>query len=269
MKEPVTNMVEQELYVLETGQSTAPTLVFLHGGGVGGWMWEPQVTRLSSEYHCLVPDLPEQGKSGKIGPFSMSDAARRIADLIRTKAHNGKAHVIGLSLGAQTLVELLSRNPELVDHAIVNSASVRAIPGIGLTNMLVKMYSPFKNSEYLIRANMKSLGVPEQYFPQFREETRQITTTALNHVLTANANYRLPPGLDKVISPVLVVIGQKEYKVMYESARDLVHALPNAKGYVAQGRSHNWSLEAPELYTQMIRDWLSDQPLPPELLPLI
>lgn len=261
-------MAEEELYVLETGPSGAPTLVFLHGGGVGGWMWEPQVATLSSEYHCLVPDLPEQGKSSHIGPFSISNTARRIADLIRTKAHSARAHVIGLSLGAQTLVELLSTNPELVDHAIVNSASLRPIPGIGLTNMLVKIYSPFKNSEFLIRANMKSLGVPEQYFPQFREETRRITTTALDHVLTANANYRLPANLDKVISPVLVVIGQKEYQIMYESARDLVKALPDAKAYVAQGRSHNWSLEAPELYSQMIRAWLTDQPLPPELLPL-
>ena len=261
-------MTEEELYVLETGPSTAPTLVFLHGGGVGGWMWEPQVARLSSEYHCLVPDLPEQGKSWKISPFSISDAAHRIADLIRTKAHRGKAHVVGLSLGAQILVELLSINPELVDHAIVNSASLRAIPGMGLTNLLVKMYSPFKNTEFLIRANMKSLGVPEQYFPQFREDTRQITSTALNHVLTANANYRLPANLDKVTSPVLVVIGQKEYKVMYKSARDLVQALPNAKGYIAQGRSHNWSLESRELYSQMIRSWITDQPLSPELLPL-
>ena len=261
-------MAEQELYVLETGPLTAPTLVFLHDGGVGGWMWEPQVAEFSLEYHCLVPDLPEQGKSWKIGPFSISDAARRIADLIRTRADRGKAHVIGLSLGAQILVELLSRNPELVDHAIVNSASLRAIPGMGLTNMLVKMYSPFKNTDVLIRANMKSLGVSEQYFPQFRQDTRQITTTALVHILSANADYRLPANLEKVTSPVLVVIGQKEYKVMYESARDLVRALPNAKGNVAQGRSHNWSLEAPELYAQMIRAWITGQPLPPELLPL-
>ena len=262
-------MAEEELYVLETGPLTAPTLVFLHGGGVGGWMWESQVAGLSSEYHCLVPDLPEQGKSWKIGPFSMSDAARRVADLIRTRTDRGKAHVIGLSLGAQTLVELLSRNPELVDHAIVNSASLRAIPGMGLTNLLVKMYSPFKNTDVLIRANMKSLGVPAQYFPQFREDTRQITTTALIHILTANANYRLPANLDKVTSPVLVVIGQKEYKVMYESARELIQALPNAKGYIAQGRSHNWSLEAPDLYAQMIRAWINDQPLPPGLSPLV
>src|SRR6516164_1902998 len=133
MKGPIIVMAEEELYILDTGQSTAPTLVFLHGGGIGGWMWEPQVTRFSSEYHCLVPDLPEQGKSWKIGPFSMSDAAHRVGELIRIKAHGGKAHVVGLSLGAQTLVELLSRGPELVGHAIVSSALLRAIPGIGLT----------------------------------------------------------------------------------------------------------------------------------------
>jgi pimeloyl-ACP methyl ester carboxylesterase len=133
---------------------------------------------------------------------------------------------------------------------------------------MVKMYSPFKNTEFLIRANMRSLGIPAQYFPQFREETRQITTTALINILTANANYRLPANLEKASSPVLVVIGQKEYKAMYESARELVRALPSAQAYVAQGRGHNWSLEAPDLYTQMIRAWINDQPMPPGLTPL-
>ena len=46
------------LYIQETGSVTTPTIVFLHGGGGAGWMWQPQIDQLS-DFHCLVPDLPE------------------------------------------------------------------------------------------------------------------------------------------------------------------------------------------------------------------
>ncbi len=39
-----------------------PTILFLHGGGGGRWMWQPQVERLA-DYHLLIPDLPGHGDS--------------------------------------------------------------------------------------------------------------------------------------------------------------------------------------------------------------
>ena len=46
------------LFTHEIGPSTASTLVFLHGGGGAGWMWQPQIEVLKNDYHLLVPDLP-------------------------------------------------------------------------------------------------------------------------------------------------------------------------------------------------------------------
>jgi pimeloyl-ACP methyl ester carboxylesterase len=80
--------------------ATAKTIVFLHGGGVSGWMWKPQVDVLSSVYRCLIVDLPEHGKSRDEQPFTMEDSASRIAGIIRSHVRDGKAHVVGLSLGA-------------------------------------------------------------------------------------------------------------------------------------------------------------------------
>ena len=126
------------LYFQEYGSNSAPTIVFLHGGGVSGWMWQPQIEQLS-DYHCIVPDLPEQGDSVDGTPFTIQGSAEKIADLIRTRAHNGKAHVVGLSEGAQITLALLSLAPELIDHAIISSALVRPIPGGSLmTPKLIK-----------------------------------------------------------------------------------------------------------------------------------
>lgn len=258
----------QHLYVHETGPASAPTVVFLHGGGVSGWMWEPQVAALSSGYHCLVPDLPEQGRSRAIVPFTIADAASRVARLIQSRAHNGKAHVVGLSLGAQTLVELLSQRPDLVDHAIVSSALLHPIPGMRLFTLVAGMYMPFKDIDWLVRANMWGMRVPARYLPHFREDTRSLTASSFTNIMRANGSYRLPANLDRATAPALVVIGQKEYRIMARSARDLVQALPHASGYVARGLGHNWCFEAPDLFTRVAQAWIGDQPLPPGLAPL-
>ena len=158
------------LYIQETGSANAPTIVFLHGGGGAGWMWQPQVEQLS-DFHCLVPDLPEQGQSSAEKPFSISGSASLIADLIRTRAHGGRAFVVGLSEGAQITVALLSQSPELVERAIVSSALVRSMPGAWLlTPGLIRLsyrwsVTPFKNNDWWVRVNMKyAAGVPEALF---------------------------------------------------------------------------------------------------------
>ena len=74
-----------QLYVEETGPQDAPGIVFLHGGGLSGRMLQPQVEELS-DYHCIVPDLPEQGRNADIAPFSLDDSAWRVADLIRRRS---------------------------------------------------------------------------------------------------------------------------------------------------------------------------------------
>jgi len=101
--------------------------LFLHGGGLAGWMWNKQLEAFS-DYHCLVPDLPEHGKSAKVKPFTMRCAAEMIIDIIQNRVHNEKAHLVGISLGAQIIVQILSIAPEVVDHVLISGTLVRSIP---------------------------------------------------------------------------------------------------------------------------------------------
>lgn len=248
------------LLVRESGPEAAPSIVFLHGGGVGGWSWAPQVSALR-EFHCLAPDLPEHGGSRDAGPFSIAGAARAVAELIGTRAHGGRAHVVGLSLGAQVAVSLLSQAPQVVDRAILSGTLVRPVLGAGLIAAMTALYMPFKNLDFLIRANMKSLGIPPAFYADFAADTRGTNQAALTRILIANMGFRLP-DLSRANVRTLVVVGEKEVKVMHESARDLVRALPNGRGYVSQGVNHNWSLSVPERFCAMVRAWVADGPLP-------
>ncbi len=265
------------LYFEERGPSEAASILFLHGGGAGRWMWQPQVERLSS-YHCLVPDLPEHGDNMDI-PFSIEGSAERMAELIRSRAHGGRAHVVGISAGAQVGLALLARWPELVERAALSGTLVRPLPGSfiqrpGLISASYRLFmAPLKNSEAWIRLNMKySVAVPEAFYPQFKESFRKTTEQAFVNLMRENLAFRLPPGLERVASPVLVLVGRKEHKAIHDSARDITAAIPGARGYVvdldrrlSRAAHHNWSLTAPQLFTQVIRVWIEKQPLPPAL----
>lgn len=255
------------LYTQEFGPATAPTIVFLHGGGVSGWMWKPQIAQLQNEYHLLVPDLPEHGQSIEIRPLTLHNAAAQVADLIRTRAHGGRAHIVGLSLGAQTTIELLSQSPEVIDRAMASGPLMRPLPGIGLTNLMARMYWPFRNMSWLVKWNMKGLGVPAEYFEEFRKDTAQMTIDGFVRMTLANGSNHIPANLQNVTVPTLILVGEKELKIMKESVRDLLAVMPSAQGYVVSGAIHNWSLQLPELFAQTVKAWSSHHSLPAQLTP--
>ena len=264
------------LYYESTGPQDAPTIVFLHGGGVSGWMWRKQVEELSPCYHCLVPDLPEQGRSVDVGPFTVEFAAKCVASLISSTAHNGRAHVIGLSEGAQILVALLARDAGLVNRAVCSSAILRPLPGQflytrGLFALGYRWFlAPFKHNDAWIRLNMHgSAGIGEEYFENFKKSFQGTTESGFVNLMVQAMHFRLPAGLETVQTPVLVVTGKHEYAQMRASARDLLTVLPNARGAVVDlgkgsslAKEHNWALSAPELFTETVKRWLENQPVP-------
>lgn len=261
------------------GPNNAPTIVFLHGGGVGWWMWLPVIKYLP-DYHCLTPDQPEHGSNRQIAPFSMELSAEKVADLILQQAHGGKACVVGLSEGAQITVQLLATAPERVEKAVVSSAILLPVPGLGWVSspaLLAWAYRltipPFKNADWWIRLNMKyAAGVPDEFYSYFKKDFQEMTESEFVNLLIANQRFRLPVGLEKATTPTLVIAGQKEYPAMKQSMRDLVAALPHAKGALvnlgkesSMAKEHNWALTAPELFAKTIRAWIEEKPLPLEI----
>jgi pimeloyl-ACP methyl ester carboxylesterase len=255
------------MYVQEAGPAGAPTIVLLHGAGVGGWMWRDTMATLF-EVHLLIPDMPEQGKSQDAGLFSIAGTARLVADLIAERAHGGKAFVAGLSLGAQVTVALLGSRPDVVLGAFASGTLVRPIAGIGLVNAMLPLYMPMRNVRWLVRANMKTLEIPEKFESDFARETAALTTASYRRMTVENATFRVPPGLGSVTCPVLITVGEREMKVMKESAHDLVAATPSARAFIVAGHGHNWPVQDPGLYAQVVQAWVTNGPLPDKLRPL-
>jgi pimeloyl-ACP methyl ester carboxylesterase len=264
------------LHYQSTGPDGAPTIVLLHGGGVSGWMWKPVIAQLP-DYHLLVPDLPEQGGSVEVGPFSLKLAAQKVAEMIRAQGHGGRAHIAGLSAGAQTLVQLLADSPELVDHAVVSSAIMLPVGGLswaGSQGVMAWSYklgvAPFKNWDWWIRVNMKySANVPDEFFPDFRRDFQGMTESGFVNLMVENQKFRMPPGLDKVEVPTLAVSGSKEYAAMKQSMRELAATMPHGRAAEVDfgpgstmAQEHNWAMTRPALFARTVRAWVEDKSLP-------
>lgn len=250
-----------------TGPASAPAILFLHGGGVSGWMWEPVAQRLQDRYRCLVPDLPGHGRMAH-ETFSFARAVAALADLIRSEAGGGPVHVVGLSLGAQTALRLIAGHPQLLGRAVVSGTLTRSLPGIGPYRALLRLTFPLAHREWMIRANARQFGIPPAYQAQFRSDTLQTTAAGLEAVVAENMSFRLPEALAASPVPLLALVGEREIRLLRACARDLVRTMPDARAYLVPGAGHTWCLHDPDLFARAVDAHVAGRPLPEELVQL-
>jgi pimeloyl-ACP methyl ester carboxylesterase len=250
------------LYTYETGQPADPAIVFLHGGGLSSKSWLPVIERLP-EFHCLAPDLPEQGQSKDL-PYSIEGSAREVTEIIRQRAPGKKAHVVALSLGGPVAFTLLRKTPELIDHVILSGSSGRVsrfLAGVGKSTLwMYRLYKP----DFVVKATIRQQGIPEQYADLVRDDLRlAIAPDFMRHYMTDLATWELP---DQIQQPLLIVVGEKEMKAAYSFARGYLKRFPSAIGAIAPKVGHAWCLQNPDLFAEMVRAWVTDQPLPEEII---
>ena len=253
------------LTIHESGPQTAETILFLHGLGVSSWMWQDQVEALSQDYHCLAVDLPGNGESYQVEWVSFADTAVQLADIIQQKATGGKAHVVGLSLGAYTAVSLLAHHPEVVSSVIVSGVTTRPFPRQWLYRPLMAALIPMMKWDAMINMNMKMMQIPADVAPLYRRDSKRVPQIASKRVYAEVFDFTLPRQLADIQQPVLAVAGDKEAKLIRDGLANFPALLPNCIAALDPDAHHGWNGEHPELFTEMVRSWVVERPLPQAL----
>ncbi|HLR73880.1 MAG TPA: alpha/beta hydrolase [Virgibacillus sp.] len=252
------------LYYREYGDKSAPLIMFLHGGGVSSWMWDQQI-QFFSHYHCIVPDLPEHGLNDHKVKFSIYDSAEALIKLIEEKANSKKVIIIGFSLGAQVLIQILSMKPTLIDYAMINSALVRPFPYAKIfIKPSILLSFPLLRYRWFAKLQAKTLYVNEDNFETYYEESSQITSDTLIRVLEENMTFKIPKNFNKAKGKILVTVGEKEKSIMKKSAIDIVSAHSNCTGVVIPHIGHGAPLAIPDFFNHMVERWIREDELPME-----
>ena len=250
---------EETLFVREAGDPAGPPVIFIHAGPLSSKMWQPQLERLPDLY-CIAPDLPGHGESRSLGPFNLKDAARRVADLIREKVPGGKANVVGLSLGGAVLMTLLNNDPDVVERAMVSGAAARMDRFTGQMSLATLWMLKYISVEKQTDTTFRQMGIPPSCRDLVYDDLVKSSSEDYIHtVLVALMSMSLPASIQ---CPLLVAVGEKETLPARQAARKLLRLYPESRGIIAPGLHHLWSLQNPDLFSDTVRAWVKDEPLP-------
>ncbi len=248
------------LYVHETGMPGAPSIVFLHGIGTSGWMWELQTAALA-DFHCLNIDLPGHGKSKAVAWVSLAATADQVAALIQSRATKGRAHVVGLSLGGYIALVLLEHHANLVDHVVISGVTDAPMPNRGLLNPQVWLMSLLKR-RWLVNMQAKALRLSPDMQAAFTENFMAMSMHTYRRIAEEVVDFYVPPSLNQVTNPTLITAGGSESKIILQTVDTIPKIMPNAQGRLAPGQGHGWNVQAPDLFNAMVRAWITGLVLP-------
>lgn len=237
------------MYTDISGQGTA--VLFLHGGGVSGWMWRPVLDGLPRGIRTIVPDLPGHGESQSSEYESHDTTIAELVALIRENAPQGVL-VVGFSLGAQLALQLAAEQPELVRHTIVVSGEAKPAPLRGMTLWLLSRAYPLARLEWFARLQATQLSVPERLMNEYLRDSREISRTTLLASVSENIGFRLPGALREFNGETRVVVGDKERMLMRESAQLIHETSRNSRLLVVTGAAHDIPFTHPEVLVEII-----------------
>lgn len=252
------------LYVHETGTPYAPSIVFLHGVGTSGWMWEKQIQSLA-DFHCLNVDLPGHGQSNSETWVSLADTADQIATLIQARATDGRSHIVGLSLGGYVALTLLEQHADTLDRVVMSGVTAAPVPNRALLPVQLGLMAVLLERRWFVNMQAKSLRLPPDMQSAFTDNLLAMSKRAYRRIWEEASYFRVPSSLRHVAIPTLITAGSRESKVITQAVRTISELMPDAQGRLAPGVGHGWNVEAPGLFSAMVRAWITNKRLPDRL----
>ncbi len=242
-----------ELHRPATSTAEHP-LVFLHGGNVANWMWEPQVPTFTDRT-VLTPDLPGFGRRvGEDWP-GLDAVADDVVARVTAHGVDGPFDLVGLSLGAVTALRVLARHPDRVRSAFLTSAPLRpAGPGL---RVITRLQLALWRAAWFWRAQATAFGLPAEARARYVSHglsVRRETAVAMYEEVCVGG---VPANLGAYTGPLLSIAGEKDSANVRGSLAPVAAAAPQAEVRLAPGMHHIWSVENTVLFNEVLRSWLA------------
>lgn len=240
-------------------------VVFLHAFAVTGAMWFPQVPVVSAAgYKVVCIDLRGHGlSSAPPGAYTLSDVVSDVHNFLQI-LNLGKVCLVGLSTGGRVATRLALDHPDDISELVLVSAKsepaldikteLRELSEIAWNGDVLTAVQTFYDNHYQ-RLTQAAPELADKLIDSWRVKSGDgfagvaIAISEMDSVTTRVSEIKVP---------TLAIAGELDppchpFIAWYE------RQIPNCKGVIVSGAGHFVNVEQPEIFNQILLDFLGTQ----------
>lgn len=277
-----------DLYFEEYNNNKVEAIIFLHSNLVSNWIWKHQKNSLTN-YHCIFLDLPEHGKSQFGNNFSIKKSAEIIKKFIEEKLKNKKVHLVGIAIGGQIILQLLAKNPELIETATVTGVNLqnsffrkvtedenldklifnieneKVDESLAMIKQLKIDILDKKSPNFIIKGYLAEYGLGKEYLKDLKASIDSIGEDNLISITKESFMFKIPEIDSSYVKHendnLLILYGTKEYPKAKKSAKIIKKHFNNAQIFSLYRSIHLWNIHDSEWFNEVISEFISKKKL--------
>ncbi len=217
---------------------TTTRLVILHGALGSAGQVAPLARALAAELDVVAPDLPGHGHR-PAGPIDLDELVDDVVALA-----GERAHLLGYSMGGYVALEAARRHPDVVASAVTVATKLRWTPEVAAGE--IARLDP---------------DVIERKVPAFAAALaaahpvagwRDVVLATAELLSTLGARGPLS-GLESVVAPIRLVVGDRDPLVTVEETLEAARALASGELEVLPGTGHPLERMPVEALSEAVR----------------
>ena len=243
------------------GNKNNKAIVLLHGGGLSWWSNQELIESLNDSYYVVSVIIDGHGENADQTFLSIENSAKILIDYIDKELNEKTYALIGLSLGAQIIVETISQRSDITEYIILESASLYPSKFIGkFSSIVINSFFWLIKYKWFAKIQAKELFISENKFDLYYEDTNKIKKQTLINILKSSFNYELKNSVEKTKAKALIIVGEKEIKKILRSAEILKTKIKKSEIFIAKNMRHGeFSLFHYNEYFEILKTFFNNE----------
>lgn len=240
-----------KVYYEVAGFRNLDTIVFLHGWGCDGSVFNFTVQQLKKHFKCIVIDFPPFRKSGKLDePLFIYDYANMVLEVL-CKENVKNYSIVCHSFGCRVALELCNMDKRIDRLVITGGAGIRQRSAF--TMLKIALYKMKKLLYRLHLVSEKKLLSSGSY------DYKNIEDQNLRRTFVNVVNYNQKHLLKNIKCKTLLLWGDKDKQTPVKMAKIFKRKIKNSELYIFKGAGHFAFLEYGQNFVCAIQLFLKEK----------
>jgi 3-oxoadipate enol-lactonase len=251
------------LYVQTQGSFGQQPIIFLHAFPLSSGMWKRQMQYFSKTHYTLAPDLPGFGKGAL--PLHAVTFEFYVDSVLNFIKESGIRQSIwcGLSMGGYVALRLYEKAPELCSGLILSNTKATAddnaikLKRWAAIKTLNKHRDDFLEGQWaslIGRSSQENLKLKKQFFDIISKNSKEGLSAGLLAMASRMDSTEMLSSIDV---PTLIIASDEDKITTIRDAEVLHHEIKKSKLKIIYGAGHLSNLETPDLFNQVVSEFLS------------